>query len=325
VAAVRARRSFAAAAAMGGMGCLLCACTLRSLDYLTDGDASVRVDGSPGDAVSDTRVDDGADVLIEASSSDAGGDSSMTDVATTDQSAGDAISDAVVADADASMTGTWCQLQPPALLCLDFDEGSLTAAYSDGGAIVIPAPNADNGSTASLGTPAASSPGAFVANVGALSAGNNVACEYILPLQAGTVSTVHLQFDMELVTYSTANEIDFATLYMPPPDGGAAYRTYVSVNSSQARLYSDQGNSANFSLPGPGAFHNYRLDLSLSGTLTFRLYIDDPNATGAPAAQLSEPAPFGATPGASFILGTNVYGTSAAVQANFDNVVFNGQ
>jgi hypothetical protein len=256
----------------------LAACTIRSLDYLTDGSGS----SGPGDASADRAADSGL------------------------------------------ANGTWCeQHAAAAALCMDFEEGALTKGYSAGTGVFVVGPTADPGSTATLGAPALSPPGAFVASVSALDGGASAAVQYQQPYQiAGSVQSLHLRFDMLLAVLTAAQEIDFVTLYLPNPDGGAAYRTYLTIQSGQGQLYTDQGMSADFPFPADGKWHDYRLDLTLGQSLSFDLYVDDPDGGGAPAAHITETAPFGASAQSSFALGISAYGPSGSVRANIDNVVF---
>jgi hypothetical protein len=136
------------------------------------------------------------------------------------------------------------------------------------------------------------------------------------------VPSLHLRFDMLLAALPPAQELDIAQLYLPSPDGGSPYRTYVSIYLGQGELITDKGQSADFALPADGNWHNYRLDLKLAPSLSFDLYVDAPHAAGAPAAQVDEAAPFGASAQVTFGLGISAYGPCGAVKAAFDDVVF---
>jgi hypothetical protein len=289
------------------------------------GDAAASVDGPIDEAdardVADTTTEDDHD----ASVADVGAiDGPASDVVPSDAVAdvGDAVA---LGDADAALTGTWCQRERPTVaLCIDFDEGSLEQAYVAGAASFITGPPSVQGSTAALGVPAVSPPAAFVENVEALDAATNVPSGYYEPFaMTATAGTLRLQFDMDVVTLSNAQEIDLAVFYLPPPGDAGPYRTYMVILSGQGEITTDQGTSSPFSFPSDGAFHNYRLDLALSASdLTFDLYLDDADAGSAPVAHVSEAPPFAASVNASFGLGPQVYGTSGPVQVNYDNVIF---
>jgi hypothetical protein len=270
------------------------ACTLRSLDYLTNGGPV----GDAGDAM-------------------ASGDVASVDAPTTDGGA---------ADADAA-DGGWCMRNAPAaVLCADFDEGNLTTAFAGGKATFIPGPNVDPGCDGSVGSVASSPPGAFATSVPALGDAGHAVVRYEQPVASPPTQGCRMRMDLKLLTFNPGEEVDLIQLLLYDQDGGAPARAFLSLDPSGSGLVDiDQGGpdmSSSFSFPGDGQWHTYTLDLDLGANESARVYVDDPDELQMPAASATEPAAFAQVSSASFYVGTDVYGPSTPVVAAIDNVVF---
>jgi hypothetical protein len=214
--------------------------------------------------------------------------------------------------------GPFCESQhPPSFFCVDFDEGKLSTVYQAGAVTVIPSPTISTGCTGSVGTPARSAPGAFIADFPAAAGSGNAYVRYDQP-RGATANGESLQFDMQLLAYTAGQEIDFASLTFTGSDTDPKVRVYVDVTvSGKGELAADNGTSYKygaFDFPTDGQWHTYRLDVDVSPSFESRVLIDS-----VPVANATHTATFAATPTASFYLGPAVVAPSAAVRLAMDN------
>jgi hypothetical protein len=268
------------------------------------------------------NVGDKADNTGDAGATDAPTDaptegSTAVDSGTDTGSTGDGPTEGS-SDAAAAADGTFCQLlQPVPAFCFDWDEvpSSLHAGFMAGSQVMVTWLNFSNGGTASVGTPARSPPGAFVAATPVNPPGTALASYYSSSAGGSSASSAHLRFSMDLIDFDAASvqEADLAEITFNSPDGGY-FAAFFDITFGQAQI--TVGDAGFCTLPTTPGYHDYELTAQLQPTQA-QLSVDDAGvictSTGA--------SPFGGPATAGFGLGSKIVPPASATTIAFDNVV----